>query len=85
MSVQRCSFCTVCFAAHSISDLTVSDTCTPVLQDHFIFTIESTGALHPQDIVRQSIAVLQQKLMTLHDALEHSDEPNDVAANMNIG
>lgn len=68
-----------------MNDLIVSVTCKPVLQDHFIFTIESTGALHPQDIVRQSIAVLQQKLMTLHDALEHSDQPSGVAADVNMG
>ena len=55
------------------------------MQDHFIFTIESTGALHPEDIVRQSIAVLQQKLMTLHDALEHSDQPNGIPVDMNTG
>lgn len=54
-------------------------------QDHFVFTIESTGALHPEDIVRQSIAVLQQKLMTLHDALEHSDQANGVAADIIMG
>ena len=55
------------------------------MQDHFIFTVESTGALSPEDIVRQSIAVLQQKLMTLHDALEHSEQPNGLPADMHMG
>lgn len=32
------------------------------IQNRFIFTVESTGALTPQHIVREAIQVLKQKL-----------------------
>ena len=53
------------------------DLCCLTLQDHFIFTIESTGALPPEDIVRQSIQVIMQKLDTLSSSLESSDHQMD--------
>ena len=57
--------------------------CLPV-QDHFIFTVESTGALAPEHIVRQSIDIIINKLEVLHRSLEGSDQAA-LAADMNMG
>ena len=55
------------------------------VQDHFIFTVESTGALHPEDIVRQSIQVITQKLHTLSSSLEEPDPVTGLPMDMNMG
>ena len=55
------------------------------LQDHFVFTVESTGALRPEDIVRQGIAVLLQKLQTLSVSLDDSDPVTGLPTDMNMG
>ena len=44
------------------------------MQDHFVFTVESTGALAPEDIVRQSIEIMYNKLEVLHRSLDGSDQ-----------
>lgn len=53
------------------------------VQDHFVFTVESTGALTPYDIVRQSITIMYSKLEVLHRSLEGNDQP--AAMDMNMG
>lgn len=53
-------------------------------QDHFIFTVESTGALHPEDIVRQSIQVIIQKLHTLSSSLEEPDPVTGLPMDMTM-
>ena len=55
------------------------------VQDHFVFTVESTGALTPYDIVRQSIAIMYSKLEVLHRSLEGSDQPAALPMDMNMG
>ena len=54
-------------------------------QDHFIFTVESTGALHPEDIVRQSIQVITQKLHTLSSSLEEPDPVTGLPIDITLG
>ena len=54
------------------------------LQDHFVFTVESTGALHPEDIVRQSIQVMLRKLTTLSSSLDEADQLS-AAVDMHMG
>ncbi|XP_060521590.1 DNA-directed RNA polymerases I and III subunit RPAC1 [Cylas formicarius] len=39
------------------------------VQDHFIFTIESVGALQPEDIFKEAIYILKNKCMSLLDEL----------------
>lgn len=40
------------------------------LQDEFIFRVESTGVLPPEEIVSTALEVLQQKLNTITQALQ---------------
>ncbi|KAA6416475.1 MAG: DNA-directed RNA polymerase II subunit RPB3-A-like [Trebouxia sp. A1-2] len=54
-------------------------------EDHFIFTVESTGALHPEDIVRQSIQVITQKLHTLSSSLEEPDPVTGLPIDITLG
>jgi DNA-directed RNA polymerase alpha subunit len=37
--------------------------------DKFVFTVESTGVLPPEDIVRRAFIILSHKLKTLSDAM----------------
>jgi DNA-directed RNA polymerases I and III subunit RPAC1 len=39
------------------------------VRDHFIFSVESTGAVEPKDLVLQSLDVLTAKCMDLKAAL----------------
>ena len=43
-------------------------------QDEFIFRVESTGVLPPEDIVSTALEVLQQKLNTITLALQARKE-----------
>lgn len=43
-------------------------------QDRFLFTVETTGALRPEDVVRSAIRVLQEKLTNLHSHLTTEQE-----------
>ena len=39
--------------------------------DKFIYTVESTGAIPPEEIVRQAFKVLKSKLASLRDAMRN--------------
>lgn len=56
-----------------------------VVQDHFVFTVESTGALTPEDIVRQSIQIMYNKLEVLHRSLEGNDAAAALIPDVNMG
>ncbi|KAG5870985.1 hypothetical protein JTB14_013456 [Gonioctena quinquepunctata] len=43
------------------------------IQDHFIFTIESVGALQPDVIFKEAVAVLRNKCISLLDELDSSN------------
>ena len=66
---DRCSLCQECtrFAA----DSGLPSTALVLGEDdtRFLFTVESTGALAPEDIVARSLKILQSKLTFLADAL----------------
>jgi DNA-directed RNA polymerase alpha subunit len=38
-------------------------------EDKFIFTVESTGVLAPEDIVQRALTILSQKVKSLGDAM----------------
>jgi DNA-directed RNA polymerases I and III subunit RPAC1 len=42
--------------------------------DHFIFTVESTGAMSPDDIVREAIAVLREKATKFSRIVQEREE-----------
>lgn len=42
------------------------------VKNHFIFKVESTGALSPADLVRLAFEVLEQKIDHLQDVLQQS-------------
>ena len=66
---DRCSLCQECtrFAA----DAGLPSTVLVLGEDdtRFLFTVESTGALAPEDIVARAFKILQTKLTFLADAL----------------
>ncbi|KAH0819611.1 DNA-directed RNA polymerases I and III subunit RPAC1 [Tenebrio molitor] len=41
------------------------------IQDHFIFTVESVGALQPHVIFTEAVTILKQKCLSLLDELSH--------------
>ena len=41
------------------------------VRDHFLFSVESTGALSPEDLVREGIRELSKKVDTLKTALKN--------------
>lgn len=48
-----------------------------MLQDTFIFRVESTGVLPPADIVSTALEVLQNKLSTINGSLQTGKEDGD--------
>ena len=38
--------------------------------DKFVFTVESTGVLSPEDIVSRALTILKEKLSTLAEAMK---------------
>eukprot|EP01098_Paradermamoeba_levis_P009778 TRINITY_DN4094_c0_g1_i1.p1 TRINITY_DN4094_c0_g1~~TRINITY_DN4094_c0_g1_i1.p1 ORF type:complete len:307 (-),score=58.64 TRINITY_DN4094_c0_g1_i1:240-1160(-) len=70
----KCTFCDECkFKAEEFGkpDL-VTITNKP---DRFIFTVESTGALRPEDVVLAALNVLREKLTDIHTHLSNEQEP----------
>jgi len=43
-------------------------------QDRFLFTVETTGALRPEEVVRSAIKIIQEKLTNLHSHLATEQE-----------
>jgi len=69
----RCTFCDECKkkAAHlEVPDLVH----IRQKQDRFLFTVETTGALRPEEVVRSALFVLTKKLENLHAALSEDHD-----------
>jgi DNA-directed RNA polymerase I and III subunit RPAC1 len=45
--------------------------------DKFIFTVESTGVLPPEEIVVRALRILRNKLENLKDVMDSVDNRND--------
>jgi len=45
--------------------------------DHFIFSVETVGALPPEDIVRRAIAILKEKCINAHQNIQAYAEGRD--------
>jgi len=45
--------------------------------DRFIFTVESTGAMRPEEIVMRALEILKEKLTNLHSHLNHEPDPSN--------
>jgi len=48
-------------------------------QDAFLFTVESTGALPPERIVKEAVKMLKQKLSTLKGKIEADDLHDEIS------
>ena len=47
------------------------------VSDHFIFTVESSGCIPPEVIVREAIGVLKQKAVMFHGYAEDSQREGE--------
>ena len=77
---DKCNLCNECyFFACQANDLEKAVKITE--DDHkFIFTVESTGALQPDDIVKKALAILKQKIANFRKELL-----DNVTGNMGAG
>jgi DNA-directed RNA polymerases I and III subunit RPAC1 len=63
---RNCTFCRECIRPAGWEERVSLER----LNDHFIFSVESTGAMTSREIVRSGISILKQKATTLRDSLE---------------
>jgi DNA-directed RNA polymerase II subunit RPB3 len=69
----RCTFCDEC--KKKAIQLQVPDLVSiRQKQDRFLFTVETTGALRPEEVVRSALFVLTKKLQNLHAAINDDQE-----------
>jgi len=68
--MDKCTLCQEC--TRYSAQVGLPSTCVKISEQdtHFLFTVESTGALAPQDIVIRALRILQEKLTSLTDALK---------------
>ena len=46
-------------------------------QEHFVFTVETNGALPPEELVQSAIVQLKAKFAELSNSLQHFDQGDD--------
>jgi len=65
---SRCTYCDEC--KKKAIQLGVPDLVSVRhKQDRFLFTVETTGALRPEEVMRSALKILQEKLTNLHSHL----------------
>lgn len=74
--LQKCMFCNECVKKTEQFDPENRDP-TPLVyvrqkQDEFYFTVESTGAMPPEDIVMRALEVLMQKLANISECVSRA-------------
>jgi len=65
---MRCTFCDECKKKAEMLEVPDLVSIRPK-DDRFIFTVETTGALPPEKVVLQALAVIKDKLQDLHSQL----------------
>jgi len=71
--LMRCTFCDECKVKAEALEVPNLVSIRPK-DDRFIFTVETTGALPPERVVLQALAVLKDKLQDLHSQLNSEQE-----------
>lgn len=64
VEVEKAGDCTLCIECQRYTEAKGIDNAVKIAEDNhkFIFTVESTGALPPVDIVRKAMTILKQKI-----------------------
>jgi len=73
----RCTFCDEC--KQKAVQLGVPDLVSVRLkQDRFLFTVETTGALRPEEVMRTALNIIHEKLTNLqsHLSVEQETDPH---------
>ena len=75
-----CMFCDEC--AEVCDQLRTDQSADPLVsvsmnQEHFVFTVETNGALPPEELVQSAIVQLKAKFAELSNSLQHFDQGDD--------